>query len=125
MGSYSWTDFCDIQIREGKREEFLKYLEDLQHESRDDWIEWGQEHAQAITVDDDNVEIIIDNWKIISYWYPTTLEWFDKLSDYLNGELHISFETPDEYAIVHFSIEGTTYELGEMQYRTYTSKQIR
>ena len=127
MGMYSWTDYNSIQIRHGMREAFIKYVEDLKLESRPDWPEYGAEHAKVIIIDPetDDVEIQIDSWKIISYWYNDTLDFFDGLSKYLDGELGLTFETPQEHAIIHFTPEGTRYEIGMMKYDIYGSEELR
>jgi hypothetical protein len=127
MGSYSWTDYCSIRIRPGMRIAFLQWIEDLKKETKPDWIEFGKEHAKVISVDPvtDEVEISIDSWKLISYWYNHSLEYFDTLSKYVEGYMELSFETPNEHAIIRFEDNGTIYELGQMQYIEYTSKDLR
>jgi hypothetical protein len=126
MGSYSWTDYCEIKVQPGKREAFQNYLIELEKKELPDWIEYGKEHAKVITLEDDDVvDISIDQWKIITYWYDNTILFFDELSQYLEGELYLSFESPSEYAIIHFSTEGTTYEIGTMKYDTYTGDEMR
>ena len=126
MGMYSWTDYCNIVIREGKREAFMQYLEELKNDTRPNWSEYGKDCAKTISVlDDDVVEIQIESWKIISYWYDSTLDFFDRLSEYLEGELGLSFETHEEYARIHFQESGTAYELGAMRYEVYKSADLR
>lgn len=125
MGSYSWTDYCDLKVRPGKRELFEQYLVELSA-LQEPWLEYGLEHARVIKIrDDDTVDIQIDSWKIISYWYPETLDWFDKLSEFIEGDLELGFETNDERAIIHFGPEGTKYEIGRMKYDTFTSGELR
>ena len=108
MGMYSYTEYCDLKIRDGKKEEFLK------------WLENHQDYKEAVEIfDDDSVCIEIDGWKIIGYWYEEFLKELRELNEFLVGEWYLIYETHEEMAIIRFGDDGVKIKLGEMVFTEY------
>jgi len=108
MGMYSHTDYCNLKIKEGKKEAFLKWLEE--HE---DWKEITEIN------ENDEVYFDVDGWKIISYWYEGFLKELKELNEFLEGTWGLAYETPDQYAIIHFEPQGVEIESGVMKWNIY------
>jgi len=111
---YSYTDYCDLKIRNGKKEEFLK------------WLEENKDYKDTTTIDEDNnVEIEIeDGWKIISYWYESFLDELEQLNNFLIGSWVLIFETHEEKAIIEFG-EEVKISLGTMEFKDYKIDDFR
>jgi hypothetical protein len=108
MGMYSYTEYCDLKIKDGKKEEFLK------------WLENHQDYKEAVEIfDDDSVYIEIDGWKIIGYWYEDFLKELRELNEFLEGEWCLIYETHEEMAIIKFGDDGVKIKLGEMVFTEY------
>ena len=109
MGMYSYTEYCDLVIRAGKKEEFLK------------WLENHQDYKEAVEIDDGDwsVYIDIDGWKIIGYWYEEFLKELRELNEFLEGEWCLIYETHEEMAIIKFGDDGVKIKLGQMVFTEY------
>jgi hypothetical protein len=108
MGMYSYTEYCDLKIRDGKKEEFLK------------WLENHQDYKEIVEIfDDDSVYIEINGWKIIGYWYEDFLKELRELNEFLVGEWCLIYETHEEMAIIQFGDDGVKIKLGEMVFTEY------
>lgn len=113
MGMYSFTDYCDLKIRQGKKEEFLK------------WLKRHEDYENVVVIDGDNVEINIDEgWKIISYWYEEFLDELEELNKFLIGEWVLYFETYEEKAIIKFG-EEVVISIGTMEFKDYKIEDLR
>jgi len=108
MGMYSYTEYCDLVIRDGKKEEFLK------------WLEKHPDYKEAVEIDEDgSVYINIDGWKIIGYWYEEFLKELRELNEFLKGEWCLIYETHEEMAIIKFEDDGVKIKLGQMVFTEY------
>jgi hypothetical protein len=117
MGMFSWTDWSSLKVRDGSREQFERWIKENEE---------FKEYNSVISIDEDgNVEIEINEWKIISYWYDETLDWIDKLNEFIEGDLAIEFENHDEYAIVKFGAEKATIKIGHLEFNDYSTDDLR
>jgi len=108
MGMYSYTLYCHLIIRDGKKEEFLK------------WLEKHPDYKEAVEIDEDgSVYIKTDGWKIIGYWYEEFLKELRELNEFLKGEWCLIYETHEEMAIIQFGDDGVKIKLGQMVFTEY------
>jgi hypothetical protein len=107
MGMYSYTEYCDLKIKDGKKEEFLK------------WLEKHPDYKEAVEIYGDEVNIEIDGWKIIGYWYEDFLKELRELNEFLEGEWCLIYETHEEMAIIQFRDDGVKIKLGTMVFEEY------
>jgi hypothetical protein len=113
MGMYSYTEYCDLKIKDGKKGEFLK------------WLDGHERYKDVVKIDGDNVEIDVDvGWKIISYWYDEFLDELEELNEFLIGKWCLIFETHDQMAIIEFGKE-VKISLGTMEFVDYGIEDFR
>ena len=79
-------------------------------------INTGKERKFTMADDFVSGKIDFDDWKIISYWYDDFLILIRDLSSFFSGELHLEFETGEEFARIYFE-DVTRIELGEVNWR--------
>jgi hypothetical protein len=97
-----------LKIRDGKKEEFLK------------WLEKHPDYKEAVVIEEDgSVYIDIDGWKIIGYWYEWFLKELRELNEFLVGEWCLIYETHEEMAIIKFGDDGVKINLGVMVFTEY------
>jgi len=93
MGTYSYSLYSCLTIRNDKvREEFKK------------WLEKKSEWKEVIDYDDgyDDVDINIDGWKIIGYWYVDFLDDLVDLARFLEGYFVLESEEKGVFAKICF-----------------------
>ena len=115
----TYTESDNLKIRSGMRDAFFQYLRDLKKSN--------EELADSISIcAGDVVHIDIFDEKIIGFWPKSTLEWFDKLSEYIEGYLSLELETQEEDATVYFIGSGAIYELAQIhyEYESFTSDEL-
>jgi len=114
MGMYSYTEYCDLRIKDGKKDEFLK------------WLDEHEDYKEVVEIYDDNiVEIDVDGWKIIGYWYDEFLDELEELNKFLIGTWCLIFETHEEMAIIEFGKEEVKISLGTMEFKDYKIEDFR
>jgi len=93
MGTYSYSLYSYLTIKNDKvREEFKK------------WLEKKSEWKEVIDYDDgyDDVDINIDGWKIIGYWYVDFLDDLVDLARFLEGYFVLESEEKGAFAKICF-----------------------
>ena len=111
MGMVSYTDWCELRLKDGKKEDFLKWLD-----NHEDWKE--------ITEIKNNEVYFNQEWKIISYWYPSFLQELKEINQFIEGDWALLYETGEEKAIIHFKNSGVEIEEGVMEWRTYKLEEL-
>lgn len=113
MGMYSSTLYCDLRIKDGKKKEFL------------DWLKKHPEYEEITKIDEEgNVEIKVDGWKIISYWYENFLDELEELNQFLEGSWTLIYETYDEMAIIEFG-DKVRIRIGVMEFEDLSIEDLR
>jgi hypothetical protein len=115
VGSYSYFNYDDITIRdmEGLKRFMAEYKK--------------HDVVIALELDEENETLSfegMDGWKIISYWYPEFVHMLQMLACFIDGEVHWTFETPDEAAFVRFDDCKLTIHCGDMNYKEFTAEQM-
>ena len=80
-------------------------------------IDTGKDKKFSMADDFLSDKIDWDDWKIISYWYDDFIILCRDLSAFVSGELHLEFETGEEFARFFFEDGVTRVEVGEVAWR--------
>ena len=121
MGSYSYYEYEDIEIKDQKG--LIAYIEQ--------WNKIFVEHSyltrnmiENIQSEDKKCIVLFEAWnsyKIIQYWYEPMVCFLRGIAKFIEGEVVFIHETNEERAKIIFN-EGTlTVELGRMEYKTFDS----
>ena len=121
MGMYSSFDHEDIKVVDWKG--LKDYLEAFQKLDLDKiegggWNEWFKE-AIKDGLDLKEKEFSFNYWdniKLISYWYPSYLVFLSGIAPYIDGEVHWTFENPDEAGYVKFEDGECKITTGNMNW---------
>lgn len=67
----------------------------------------------------DSFSILLDDRKIISYWYENTLNFLKMIAKYIEGHIELAF------AKIEFDEGNCTIQLGQMNWTEYTPDNLR
>lgn len=118
-GTYSYYRQGELEIKDMKV--FKQYREYLREKGREDYADLlsdenileDQAGAKVITLEEMN------EWKIVSYWYADTVDFFRNLAVFCEGSVHFVLETDDEAATIVLHEGEVTFKIGRMEYNDF------
>jgi len=121
MGSYSYFSYENIKVvdKQGLFDWLMSVKDDNDYEE----FMYGDYLIDTI----DGKDFSFDNWtdiKLISYWYDSQIKFLDKISDFIEGEVHWDFENADEGAYVEFKNGKTIFNIGRMRFEEFKATDL-
>mgnify|MGYP001589190991 CR=1 FL=1 len=112
MSSYISDEYVKIINMKGLE----KYLKENQSN------EWTKE----LVIKKDRLSFMgLDGWKLLSYWYDKCLKCLRDVAVFVEGEVHLTFESVDEAGIIKFENGKCILELGQMTYTDHPVEELR
>lgn len=130
MGAYTYVNDAIVGVKDmpglkqwleemkaGKREEYIN------HEPN--WDDTGKNrgpmYAEIITLDekDETADFSgMNEWKIISYWYPLFCQFLRDVAVFLDdGDIELDFESNEEYGHIRFADGKCLITTGQMNFQ--------
>ena len=129
MGMYSYVEDAEVRIidKQGLTEFFskIKNSKDGYYARYSELID-SDNDGSGFKIDDNVLDCSgIDGWKIIQYWYGEFLDFLRDLAIFVEGEIHLRYETDHEYANIKFKDGECIIGIGEIEWTDYTPDTLR
>ena len=111
MGMKSWVMHYGLELK-GKKEDWNKHVTAL----KDIEELWGEGKKLFYISDSGDVRANLNDRKIISYWYPETIEMLKKMNEHLIGFISLYSDPDEPLALIKFTDQGVKVKQGFIQW---------
>jgi len=123
MGMYSIFNYDNIEVTDVKG--LVDFLIKIKNQDKENYNEYMYKSFLENLID--GKQYSFEDWddiELIGYWHKNQVDFLDKISDYIEGVVQFSFESPDEMVNIVFKNGETIFELGKMEFTSVTAEEL-